>query len=171
MSSKLNGRSMSAVRPCPWRSTRRTCRIEIESVYPSVATVGRRLHFAASNVLSLRPAFPSWRVAVRKPGKDSYSRKSPLVSKPPGRQLALLCPRANHVRGQFEKRSDLFKGEHLVNAHVAAAVDLYPANGNLTFAGRQSISKQLADEMLLRTTGRLSETIERGRLMTREANI
>jgi len=113
----------------------------------------------------------SWRIAARKPSEDSQSRKSPLVSKAPARQVALLSPRANRIWGQFEKRGDLFKSKDLVNAYVAAAVDLHPANGNLTFASGQSIPKQFGDEMLLGTTGRLGETIECGRLTAGKANI
>ena len=111
------------------------------------------------------------RFTFRQPGQHRHSRKPPVLPKAPAWQLSLLCVRSNRVRRRFEKRGDLFECEDLLGWYTGTAGDLHSPNGKLTAAGRQSISKQFADKVLLRTTGRLRQTVERSRLTAGEANI
>jgi hypothetical protein len=79
--------------------------------------------------------------------------------------------RSNGLGRHFENRGQLFECEDLLRWYIGTASDLHSPDGKLTVARRQSISEQFAHDVLLRTTGRLRQTIEGSRLSAREADI
>jgi hypothetical protein len=116
-------------------------------------------------------AFPLLRVTVREPSEYRRQGKSPLFSKAPARQIALLGSGSHRVLGQLQEGGNLFESEDLVDGPLARPDGLHSANRKLTIAGWQSIGEEFGDEVLLRAAGRLREAVERRHLLAGETNV
>ena len=103
---------------------------------------------------------PFGRIAVPEPPEYRESREPPLFAKAPARQVALLGARPDNVGWELEKRGSLPEGEHFVGERDRSIRHLHSAYGNGTSAWRQPICKQFADQVLLETASRVSETVQ-----------
>ena len=106
---------------------------------------------------------------VPQPGKHRHSRKPPLVSEAPARQIAFVCTRPHNIDGELEKRSSVLEREHLVGAHAGNVRDLDSANRNRT-STRQSIGEELTDDVLFVPPGRAGQAVEGSHLRSRQSH-
>jgi hypothetical protein len=98
--------------------------------------------------------------AVREPVEYGDSREPPLLSEALAGQIALLCAGTDSVGRELEKRGSLLEREHVVREDVRSLADLDSAHGNRTGLGHQPIGKELADQVLFKASGCVSETVE-----------